>query len=452
MLLVYRQMFMLKKHMIGFAMTAALMAGLAVPAEAGEYDDLFRERYDRPQDVGVLGQFVSQAVLVGQYDQAISTLEQHLVKYPRDARAKFNLAKVYANVGSWELTKRNLQDALEIGDLTPEETATAEKLLARTNGALAGFEWTLDATVGVKSTWLDTDEPYPFGSGGNGWRDRQDWNPYVAASGSLRMDLDTPLNDALIWSGGFLAERRYEDINQGNFNPFSGPNFGGTYLHNRGQMALTLDKGIETTAVDSIRVQTGVFAEWRTYNPSVTDVALGTSVRLIVQPSVDTAVYVEGKYANLEQGRNISADHRFQAEVGTSWRLTYEHSIGIAGKYVTDITNGGTQISENREIEFRYSGLLPARPFGSVWTHQIGVAGGDFRGRDASLLAFFVPDPSKGHYWKADWTHTFQFDGQNSISVGYEFKRVDFDSDSGFFFFDNDYLTHSVGVSYTKSF
>ena len=53
-----------------------------------------------PEDISVLGSFVAKAVEVGQYDQAISTLEQHLVKYPRDARARYTLAKVYANTGS----------------------------------------------------------------------------------------------------------------------------------------------------------------------------------------------------------------------------------------------------------------------------------------------------------------------------------------------------------------
>ena len=200
--------------------TSCLALGLLSPAGpvmAGDYDDLFQQRYDSPEDIGVLGSFVSKAVEVGQYDQAISTLEQHLVKYPRDARAKFNLAKAYANTGSWELAKRNLEDALEIGDLTPQEADIAQKLLARTNGALAGFEWALDASVGIRSTWLETDQMNVFPADADGWRDRQDFNPYFGASGSLRMDLDTPLNDALIWSGGFLAERRYEDINTGFF-------------------------------------------------------------------------------------------------------------------------------------------------------------------------------------------------------------------------------------------
>jgi tetratricopeptide (TPR) repeat protein len=422
------------------------VTGMSGVAKADNYPALFDQRYSAPEDISVLGSFVAKAVEVGQYDQAISTLEQHLVKYPRDARAKYTLAKVYANTGSWELVKRNATDALEIGDLTPEETRDAEALIARANNSLAGFEWALDATVGIKSTWLDTDEA----NAGTGWRDRQDWNPYFAANGSLRIDLNTPLNDALIVSSGVLFERRYEDINQGNFNPFPDFSNGGVYLHNRGYVAMTLDKGIETTTLDALRLQVGVFGNWRTLNPSVHDAALGTVLRLIIQPTVDMTAFVEGKYSALFPSENLAADHRFEAAAGFTRRLSYEHSVGMAARYIHEITDGGITVADQREVELRYSGLVPHRPFDTLWTQQAGVAFGDFETRDASSLAFFVPDPAEGHYWKANWTHTFQIDGYNSIAVSYEFKRTDFTE--GFFFFDNDYSTHSVGVSYTKSF
>ncbi len=429
------------------ALLLAMMMG--APAQADDYSTLFEQRYSSPEDVGVLGRFVSKAVEVGHYDQAISTLEQHLVKYPRDARAKYSLAKVYANTGSWELAKRNAEDALEIGDLTADEAADAQRLLARANNSLAGFEWALDATVGIRSTWLETDERYPFDPG-TGWRDRQDWNPFIASNASLRIDLDSPLDDALIISGGFLAERRYEDINQGAGNPFPDFSDGGIYLHNRGYAAITLDKGIETTELDALRFQFGVFGNWRTYNPSVDDASLGTMLRFIIQPSVDTSAYVEGRYGSLAPSKNLAADHRFQAETGVTHRLSYEHSVGLAGRYIYEMRDDGVTVARQREAEVRYSGLLPQQPFDAVWTHQIGLGIGDFETRDASSLQFFVPTPSDGHYWKADWTHTFQIDGYNSVSLGYEFKRIDFTS--GFFFFDNDYSTHSVSLSYTKSF
>ena len=428
------------------------VTGMSGVAKADNYPALFDQRYSSPEDISVLGSFVAKAVEVGQYDQAISTLEQHLVKYPRDARAKYTLAKVYANTGSWELMKRNATDALEIGDLTPEEIRDAEALIARANNSLAGFEWALDATVGIKSTWLETDAANPD----SGWRDRQDWNPYFAANGSLRIDLNTPLNDALIVSSGVLFERRYEDINLGGFNPFPDFSNGGVYLHNRGYVAMTLDKGIETTSLDALRLQVGVFGNWRSLNPSVHDAALGTVLRLIIQPTVDMTAFMEGKYSSLFPAENVVADHRFEAAAGFTRRLSHEHSVGIAARYIHEITDSGVTIADQREVELRYSGLLPYRPFGTVWTQQAGVAFGDFETLDTSGLPFFVPPRSEGRFIKANWIHTFQIDGYNSISVSYEFKQFDFDNLflDNFFIptLDGDYSTHSVGVSYTKSF
>ena len=424
---------------------AALLLATAVsggPARANDYSNLFEQRYASPEDVSVLGNFVAKAVEVGQYDQAISTLEQHLVKYPRDARAKYSLAKVYANTGSWELAKRNAEDALEIGDLTAEEAADAQRLLARASNSLAGFEWALDVTVGIKSTWLDTDQPNPP----SGWRDRQDWNPYIASNGSLRIDLDTPLGDALIASGGVLFERRYEDVNQGDGNPF-GMDDGGIYLHNRGYASLVLDKGIETTQLDGLRLQLGVFGNWKSYNPSVTDAALGTSIRLIILPTVDTAAYVGGRYSNLSPSENVGAEHRFEAEAGISRRLSHEHSVGIAGRYIVELDPEGDKVTEQREVELSYAGLVPHQPFDTVWTQQASVAFGDFNTNNPLLFSF---SNAEGQYLKAHWTHTFQIDGYNSVSVGYEFKRTDFAA--GVFFFDNDYSTHAINLSYTRSF
>jgi tetratricopeptide (TPR) repeat protein len=436
------------------SLAGAGLAGLVVatPVQAQDYSSLFEQRYSSPEDVGVLGRFVSKAVEVGQYDQAISTLEQHLVKYPRDARARYSLAKAYANVGSWELAARNASDALEIGDLGPEDTRDAERLLARAKNSLAGFEWSLDLTTGIKSTWLDTDAANP----NSGWRDRQDWNPFIASNGSLRIDLDTPLDDALIMSGGVLFERRYEDINQGNFNPFPDFSPGGTYLHNRGYIAATLDKGIETTALDALRLQISVFGNWKTLNPSVHDAALGTSIRLIIQPTVDMSAYIEGQYGNLFPSENLAADHRFQASAGFTKRLSHEHAVGMSARFIHEMRDDTIMVAEQREVEVNYAGLIPYRPFNGIWTQQVSLAAGDFEARDASSLQFFVPVAAEGRYIKANWTHTFQLDGYNSFDVFYEFKRYDFTK--GFFFdnnfnpFDNDYSTHSVGVSYKHTF
>ena len=418
--------------------------GFPAAVSASDFDDVFRERYDSPEDVGVLGRFVSKAVEVGQYDQAISTLEQHLIKYPRDARARLNLASVYTNTGSWELAARNLEIALSVGDLSPEETKQAEALAAKVKGALSGFEWVLDMTVGIRSKWLDVEQERTE------WKDRQDWNPFAAVNTALKIDLDTPLNDVLVVSASGLVERRYEDINQGTGDPFDGFDLtNGIYAHHRGRIAFTLDKGVPVVELDAMRVQISAFGQFRTYNPSVSEVALGTSVRTIVQPSVDTSFYGEVSYANLSQSSNLSSEHRFGAEAGASRRLTAEHTIGMAARYQREMTDGGTTVNRQREIELNYAGVLP-QVFGALWTHQVAGAIGDFSSRDGAFNPAFAT-AGTGTYWRASWDHAFHLDGYNRINLGYAVHENDYDLPP-FAFFDPGSMSHTLSLSFTKSF
>lgn len=429
---------------IAAIMLALASIGFPAAASASDFDDVFRERYDSPEDVGVLGRFVSKAVEVGQYDQAISTLEQHLVKYPRDARARLYLANVYSNTGSWELAARNLEVALSVGDLTPEETKQAEDLAAKVQGALSGFEWVLDMTVGIRSKWLDVEDER------NSWKDRQDWNPFAAVNTALKIDLDTPLNDVLVVSASGLVERRYEDINQGLDDPFT-PGFAledGIHAHHRGRIAFTLDKGVPVVELDAMRIQISAFGQFRTYNPSVSEVALGTSVRAIVQPSVDTSFYGEVSYANLEQSTNLSANHRFGVEAGASRRLTAEHTVGMAARYQRETTDGGTTVNRQREIELNYAGVLPYQVFGTLWTHQIAGAFGDFKTRDGAFNPAFAA-AGTGTYWRASWDHAFHLDGYNRINLGYLVRENEYD---GIVFFDPGSMSHTLSLSFTKSF
>jgi hypothetical protein len=418
--------------------------GFPAAVSASDYDDVFRERYDSPEDVGVLGRFVSKAVEVGQYDQAISTLEQHLVKYPRDARARLNLASVYTNVGSWELAARNLEVALSVGDLTPEETKQAEELAAKVTGALSGFEWVLDMTVGIRSKWLDVEQER------TSWRDRQDWNPFAAVNTALKIDLDTPLDDVLVISASGLVERRYEDINQGGPDPFdAGDLTNGIYAHHRGRIAFTLDKGVPVVELDAVRIQMSAFGQFRTYNPSVSEVALGTSVRAIVQPSVDTSFYGDVSYANLSQSTNLSSEHRFGAEAGASRRLTAEHTIGMAARYQRETTDGGTTVNRQREIELNYAGVLPYQVFGALWTHQVAGAFGDFSTRDGAVNLALAA--GTGTYWRASWDHAFHLDGYNRINLGYLVRENEYDG-IGPGDFDPGSMSHTLSMSFTKSF
>ncbi|RWO42958.1 MAG: hypothetical protein EOS12_17725 [Mesorhizobium sp.] len=69
-----------------FGFAAALLFSGVLPAGAQglftAYDDAFSARIASPADNGTLAQFVTVAVSAGQYDQAISSIEQYLIQFP----------------------------------------------------------------------------------------------------------------------------------------------------------------------------------------------------------------------------------------------------------------------------------------------------------------------------------------------------------------------------------
>ncbi|MER8441139.1 tetratricopeptide repeat protein, partial [Mesorhizobium sp. M1393] len=160
---------------------AALLCSGALPAGAqglfSAYDDAFSARIASPADNGTLAQFVTVAVNAGQYDQAISSIEQYLIKYPRDARARLAASRLYYHVGSYELARRQVQYGIEVGDLPADEQLEAVRLLARIERALRGVTWELALTGGVFSAFTDfepggaqDDNSFVAGGGGHGRR------------------------------------------------------------------------------------------------------------------------------------------------------------------------------------------------------------------------------------------------------------------------------------------
>src|ERR1700754_3399877 len=133
-----------------FGFAATLLFGGVLPAGAQglfpAYDDAFSARIASPADNGTLAQFVTVAVNAGQYDQAISSIEQYLIKYPRDARARLAASRLYYHVGSYELARRQVQYGIEVGGLTAGEQQEAVRLLARIERALRGVTWELSLT------------------------------------------------------------------------------------------------------------------------------------------------------------------------------------------------------------------------------------------------------------------------------------------------------------------
>ena len=121
-----------------FVATSVLSTGAS---HAEGIDGAFAMRYENPEDVFVLGVYIRTATSEGQYDQAISSIEEHLVRFADDGKARLAAARLYANVGSWELAKSQADEAIASGQLSAAETAEATEISRRAGQAIAGVEW-----------------------------------------------------------------------------------------------------------------------------------------------------------------------------------------------------------------------------------------------------------------------------------------------------------------------
>lgn len=407
-------------------------------ARAAGLDDAFALRYDNPEDVFALGSFVTRAVEDGQYDQAISTLEEHLVRYPNDGRARLGVARLYANVGSWDLAREQARAALESGQLSAAEGAEATALARRADQAANGVEWFVDVGGGAEFTRLDVDTDTLS------WRDRSYAGGYGKAAGAVRFDLGTPRGDAIILSADGRVVRRYEDAFLGS-GPLAGVADGRTVTAFDGRMSAIYDIGLPVTAIDAARLQFGATGEYATMHPGIVVRSVGGVARAVLQPTVDTRLHAEYAYEDLSASTGITADKRHRFEIGASLRLEGNHIIAVSARGSYEYA-GSARAGMIEEAEISYAGIMPIRPFGAAWSHEISVSGGHFTTFGSP------PGPAvalSGDIWRAEWAHVFQIDNRNRIELTYSATRRDFDQAA---IAARASTTHTVALGYMRRF
>ncbi|MEZ5812733.1 MAG: hypothetical protein R3D45_15085 [Rhizobiaceae bacterium] len=391
--------------------TAILAGTTVVPAAAqssqSAYQRAFADRVANPGNTSALSTFINVAVEAGQYDQALSTIEQHLINYPLDAKAHLVAARLYNHVGSYDLSARHLEFALEIGTLEERDRRAAERLLRTVERAIAGISGYLDLTAGVRSESIDFAPTAP-------WADRTDINGFLLATGQLRFDLDTSTNNAIVLSGKIGTRRRFGDFN------FDG--VGGVYTAPHGTLAATLDIGLPTEMLPTLRGQLTVYGSHETFDAGLYRRIYGVMARLTALPTADSFVYVEAGYGWLgESAAPLLEDNRVSFEAGATYRIVGSHTIGIAGRGQIDYLNGFGRVGHLYEVELSYAGQVHAFTDGPVWTQQAGLAYGDVQVPNIVLGPAF---PYVGDYWLTYWTHSLQIDENNRIDLDLTYRET----------------------------
>ncbi|PWV99948.1 hypothetical protein DFR52_103149 [Hoeflea marina] len=436
----------MKHLLVPLVWSASLLTAVSpLPAAGSDIDTAFSGRYQNPEDVFALGEFVRAASDTGQFDQAISTLEEHLIRHADDGRARLALARLYANVGSWDLAVEQVTDALATGQLSGGEQIEASRLQRRASRAASGVEWFLDVSAGVRVTDLDVDVPY------SSWHDRTDTGGYAKADGAVRFDLGTGLGDALIIAGSAEVDRHYEDNFLGD-GPSFGLSDGDLFNARHGRVSLTYDMGLPVTSIDAARLQFGGFAEVQTYHQQIREQALGGLARLVLLPTVDTQIYGEVSYSDLSQSEGLLSQSRLTWEAGSSWRVAQSHTLGLLGRGLREEDDSGDATAEMSEVGVSYLGILPFRPFNTIWTHQLTGTIGTFSSKNS--IEYDDIKVFTGKHWRIEWANQFHIDGQNRIDLSYSATRRNFDPAGNVpeIIEGQSSLTQSVSLGFTHRF
>ena len=95
-----------------------------------QYDAAFQDMMRKPADLDVLFKFATIASQTGDLEGAISALERMLLINPSLPRVRLELGVLYYRLGSYEIARTYLEDALKSQGLPPDVRSRAEKFMA----------------------------------------------------------------------------------------------------------------------------------------------------------------------------------------------------------------------------------------------------------------------------------------------------------------------------------
>ncbi len=396
-------------------------------ASAGPYEDAFSNRIAQPGDQASLASFIEIAVDSGQYDQALSTIEQHLITYPRDAQARLYAARLYYHVSSYDLAKRQVEHALSIGTLNGDETDDAEELRGLIDKGLGGLTGYVSFTIGADLVHTDFASTAAIS-------DRTDFNPYGEVTASLKRSLDTPSDDAIILSASARVARRFGDFD------LSGA--GGVFAASSGRASITWEKGLPNSGISSLRMGLTAYGEYFEFQRGLAISEFGAEANFTVQPSLDSTFFAKFGYANLSASQLLFTDHRLRAEIGGTQRVSGNHAIGAALRGEFDYDSGGTFVGRSLAAELSYAGVVWSKANGPVWTQRVSFGAGHVMLPDLSATPGTTFD---GNFWDVNWDHRVEINDRNRIDVRAFYRSLDLDTPS------RNSSSYGIGLSFTHT-
>jgi tetratricopeptide (TPR) repeat protein len=115
-----------------------------------DYETLFQQMYKSPSNLDVSFKFAEQAVARGDYEAAIGALERMLFFNPNLPRVKLELGVLYFKLGSFELARGYLQDAIKGADVPDDIRAQVRAYLAEIDRRLSRYEYSVFLQGGMR--------------------------------------------------------------------------------------------------------------------------------------------------------------------------------------------------------------------------------------------------------------------------------------------------------------
>ncbi len=418
------------ESLVKLPVLACVAASLcAVPASGDEfsYDNAFDLRVTDIGSRTALDGFVVEAVRQGQYDQALSTLEEVILRNPSDIGARIALARVYYQISSYDLAAAHLEQAMLTAGWEAFQKEI-EELKAKIDRGQAGWDYILTIGGGVdykrvSQTVFDF-VPYSESEGSI-------TAPFGMIKGVVIRDLQTATSDEIHVGGVFRYTKNIGDLDfDNNYDQ---------YDQYKGRAYITYSKGLPDL-IDTLRVDVTGYAQSDRQDSFRQINEYGTELALTVQPTVESQLRAFVNYGWLGSSTNYYTDHRLTYGVSGEFRVAAGVAVGAYAKGYAEwgespimFLGGDTDFeTEGYEVGASVSHLLWVFEDGRSWTHEAGAryTSGDVLDYAAIAIAFPPASLVDRSAWEVFWNHSVQIYTDTVLDFGAYYGEAEF-SNSG---------------------
>ncbi|WP_158284722.1 tetratricopeptide repeat protein [Oricola cellulosilytica] len=390
-------------RVIAAGLVVAFALGDAL-AESVSYGTAFERRVSNFGSRDALDAFVVESVREGQYDQALSTLEEILLTAPNDIDVRIALARVYHQLGSHDLAGVHLDEAAL---LTSSEAQAAEIARLRRLNARAQRGITARMAITLGGTYSDAELTVPAIPATDS---TSLFAPFVIVDGEIVRKLDTASRDEVRFGGTVQYERALNDTDfDGDLDIFDAF---------AGKAQVTYSKGLPDIA-DTLRLDVSGYGLVQDHGGGRELQEFGTEAEISFRPTVESRIHAFAGYGWLGNSRNLFTDHRVRYGIAGDVRIVAGLAVGAHASGYRDwgstslsFAGSGTDFeAHGYEAGAFVSHLLHAFENGQSWIHRFGGRYSEERILDyASVTGPFpvTADLVDRKAWELYWDHTVQ--------------------------------------------